>query len=666
MNLFERCNLRLSAALVFGVAAVALPSAHAQNYHFETIAGNFDGEGGPAVQAHLRVPAGIAFDAYGNLFITENAGHRIRKVGPDGRIETVAGTGVPGYSEQPAHAPSDTSALGRLNWPQSLLFDGQGNLYFTDLGNNRVRKLWADGRTTLVAGNGSSIFGGDGGQAVNAGIGQPYGLALDHAGNLYIAEYSNSRVRKVAQNGIITTVAGNGIAGSDGDGGPAVQANLAFPMGIGLDSHDNLFIADSGTGRIRKVTPSGQISTFLETGEAMGISFDPDDNLYLSRSCGIDKVKPDGTMEAFVQDPRCVSISSPEGMAFSQADQAFFVDSSAYRVYRKDAGIAKPVPVAGRGSFFGDGGAAVNASLSRPNGVALDGVGRICIADTNFNNRIRIIDADGGIRTIAGTGFPVVAEDAEGIPATQASFSFATDCKVDNFGNVYIADAQSERVRKITADGRIRTFAGNGELGYSGDGGLAVNASLNYPDRVAIDTVGNVFIADRINNRIRKVDTAGIITTVAGNGTKGFSGDGGPAANAALSGPRAVALDAAGNLYIADTGNRRVRKVTPAGIITTVAGNGQSTQTGDGGPAVNAAIGSPNGIAIAPNGDLFVASGQLRRVDAADGRISTVAGLLYPATDVAVGDDGAVYVSSSVGRVLRGVPKTDAALTLKY
>jgi sugar lactone lactonase YvrE len=331
-----------------------------------------------------------------------------------------------------------------------------------------------------LSGTISTVAGGsvgDGGPAVNAPVNTPSAAAVDSAGNLYIANTYNNRVRKVSTSGTITTVAGNGTPGFSGDGGPATNASLASPTGVAVDAAGNLYIADAGNDRVRKVSASGTITTVAGTGTP---------------------------------------------------------------------------------GFSGDGGPATGAGLVYPSGVAVDAAGNLYIADT-YNNRVRKVSASGTITTVAGNGTPGFSGD--GGPATNASLASPSGVAVDAAGNLYIADPDNSRVRKVSTSGTITTVAGNGTPGFSGDGGPATNASLFNPSGVAVDAAGNLYIADTTNSRVRKVSTSGTITTVAGNGTPGFSGDGGPATNASLVYPSGVAVDAAGNLYIADSQNNRVRKV---------------------------------------------------------------------------------------------------------
>ena len=331
----------------------------------------------------------------------------------------------------------------------------------------------ADGTITTIAGTGEEGFSGDGGPAVQAYLNSPNDVAVDSAGNLYIADSDNSRIRKVDSSGVISTIAGTGEYGFGGDGGPAVLAQLKYPTGVVTDDTGNLYIAGYNNQRIRKVDSSGIITT----------------------------------------------------VAGSE-----------------------------RGGFSGDGGPATAARLDYPKGVATDGAGNLYIAD---RYRVRKVDPSGIITTVAGSGGGF---GGDGGLATKARLS-ATDVATDGIGNLYIADSSNNRIRMVDPSGIITTVAGTGEYGFGGDGGPATNAQLHFPSGVAVDGTGNLFIGDQQNNRIRMVDSAGTITTIAGSGEWGFGGDGGPAAAAGLAQPRGVALDDSGNLYIADRGNHRIRVV---------------------------------------------------------------------------------------------------------
>jgi sugar lactone lactonase YvrE len=278
-----------------------------------------------------------------------------------------------------------------------------------------------------------------------------------------------------------------------------------------------------------------------------------------------------------------------------------------------DAPVAIIQTAAGNGTsgFSGDNDAAAKASLSDPFGVAVDTAGNIYIADTS-NHRIRKVDTSGMITTVAGNGTEGFSGD--GGPAASASLNTPIGVAVDRVGNLYIADAFNNRIRKVNARGVIATVAGNGDARFSGDHAAAVSASLSAPFGVAVDAVGNLYIADTSNHRIRKVDISGMITTVAGNGTEGFAGDGGPAAQARLNFPTGVTVDRAGNLFITDQSNNRVRKVSSVEVITTVAGNGIGGFSGDGSAAIRASLKSPGGVAVDEAGNLYIADSSNNRI----------------------------------------------------
>jgi trimeric autotransporter adhesin len=358
-----------------------------------------------------------------------------------------------------------------------------------------------NGVISTVAGTGSYGYSGDGGIATSAALSYPRGVATDASGNIYIVDAGNDRIRMVTKSaGIISTVAGTVSYGYSGDGGIATSAKLYSPEGVAIDASGNIYIADTGNSRIRIVTKStGIISTA--------------------------------------------------------------------------AGIGSP-------GYSGDGGIATSAALNYPYGVAIDASGNIYIADAD-NYRIRMVTKSTGIiSTVAGTGSSGYSGDG-GI-ATSAALSYPYGVAIDASSNIYIADTHNHRIRMVTkSTGIISTVAGTVSYGYSGDGGLATSAALNLPRGVAIDASGNIYVADAGNNRIRMVTkSTGIISTVAGTGSYGYSGDGGLATSAALNYPYGVAIDASGNIYIADTHNHRIRMFSlylrdtafplPSSIVTAV------------------------------------------------------------------------------------------------
>ena len=328
--------------------------------------------------------------------------------------------------------------------------------------------------------------------------------------------------------------------------------------------------------------------------------------------------------------------------------------------------------MAGNGTrgYSGDGGPATSAQLSSPAGIFVDASGTLYIAD-QVNYRIRAVTAQGNISTVAGNGTAGYAGD--GGKATSAELANPFAVAVDSSGNFYIADVTNAVIRKVTSAGTITTVAGNNTAGagFGGDGGAGTSAQLNQPSGVAVDSSGNVFIADTVNNRIRKLTSGGTITTAAGTGVAGFSGDGLAGTKAMLNAPRGIAVDAFNNLYIADSGNQRIRKLASNGIITTVAGTGVAGFSGDGGFATSAQINRPFDVKVDSAGNLYIAdylNSRIRRV-AANGGITTIAGngrFAYtgdggPATSatlnfpsgVAVDTSGNVYVADNQNSVIR-------------
>ena len=659
------------AALLHSPSGVALDGAgnlyFTDRYHHRirkvdtsgiitTVAGTgesgFGGDGGPAVSAKLAYPFGVAVDGAGNVYISDRTNHRVRKVDSTGVITTIAGTGDFGFGGDGGPAVS-----AQLRHPLGLAVDGAGNLYFVDLANHRIRKVDSSGVITTVAGTGEKGFGGDGGQAVSAQLNYPNDVVVDGAGNLYIADASNDRIRKVDSSGIITTVAGTGEKGFGGDGGQAVSARLNTSSGVVLDGAGNLYIADRHNSRIRKVDSSGVITTIAGTGEIgfdgdggpavsallnspTGVAVDVAGNVYFSDEGNqlIRKVDTSGviTTVAGMRDygpagdggPAVSAwLATPNDVATDGAGNLYISGDYNHLIRKVDtSGVITTLAGSGGGpAFGGDGGLAVSAWLWSPTGVVVDVAGNVYIADSR-NHRIRKVDTPGIITTVAGSGGSGFVGD--GGPAVSALLNYPRGVAADGAGNLYIA-AFGSRIRKVDTSGVITTVAGTGDPGFGGDDGQAVAARLAQPDDVAADGAGNLYIADTANSRIRKVDTTGVITTVAGTGSYGslggFGGDGGPAVSALLNYPRGVAVDGAGNLYIADTGNHRIRKVDTTGVITTIAGTGESDFGGDGGPAIAARLDSPRGVATDSAGNVYIADTGNNRV-----RILTPTGYVPP------------------------------------
>src|ERR1035441_8870426 len=446
--------------------------------------------------------------------------------------------------------------------------------------------------------------------------------------------------------GTINTYAGNDALFADA-GKPATAAHLVGPNNMAVDAQGNVYIAASGLSMVLKVAANtGVISVFAGNG--------------LSSAGG------DGGLATGA------SLGSPTGLAFDSSGNLYIVDWASSNVRKVDTnGIITTVAGdGGQGGFSGDGGPATKALLTNPTGIAVDKSGNLYIVDRG-NQRIRMVTASSGtISTIAGSS--TIGLSGDGGPAAKATFTLPTGIAIDATGNLYIADENNRAIRRISTSGIITTVAGTGQFGYSGDNGQATKAKLAGPQGVAVDASGNLYIADSGNERIRYVNISGIITTIAGTGAAGFSGDSSAATAATFSNPVGVALDASGNLYIADRSEQRVRKVAPSGTISTVAGTGQTGFGGDNGPGALALLSTPNDVAVDASGNVYIAdagNNRIRRVDASTGTITTFAGtggccyagtgtggdgglataatLFYP-TSVAVDASGNVYFTNMV------------------
>lgn len=647
----------------FGLCCLPALAASPPVYQLTTVAGSDQvGDGGQAVAAQLEQPEGIVVDPAGNLYIADAANHRVRKVTPAGAISTVAGTGHQGFSGD--HGPATAA---QLNQPYGLALDMAGNLYIADYGNQRVRAIGTNGNITTVAGDGPSGTYADGGPATAALLLGPHDLATDAAGNLYISELLGHRVRQVAPGGKISTVAGIGIAGYGGDGGPATAAQLDQPAGLALDGAGNLYIVDSRNFRIRKVLAgAGTISTvcsqqtfnaqnFTYTVNLFGLAADGAGDIYFLdvANAAAWQLNPAGVLTQLAgvpggggytgdgQPALQTALINPIEVTRDAAGDLYISEFERVRSVTAATGIINTVAGDGTFGFGGDGGSALMAVLNTPTGLALNN-GSLYISDTN-NQRVRQV-ASGSIATVAGNGTPGYLGDSG--PALSARLSSPTGLAFDPAGNLYIADSKNNNVRSVNPSEVITTFAGIGTCGFGAEGDPAALTPLCGPQSAVVDLAGNTYIADTQNNRVIMVDSAGNIQIVAGNGTAGDAGAGNSAWGE-LYEPQGVALDSAGNLYIADTQNHRIRMLAPGGAISTIAGTGNAGFSGDGGAAAAAELNAPSQVAVDTSGNVYIADTLNHRVRlvTTDGNIATIAGTGDAAYN---GDDGpAVQVALS-------------------
>ncbi len=607
------------------------------------IAGGSIKDHGPATEARLNQPTGLFLDDAGNQYIADRFNHRIRKVdAATGLITTVAGNGIKGFAGD--GGPATNASLAE---PSSVFLDGAGTLYISDTGNQRIRKMDLSGIITTVAGDGFQRFfpdigvTSDGGPATGASLNTPLGISVDGAGNLYIADSGSHRIRQVDTSGTITTVAGSGSPiivrtetggtvggpGFSGDGGQATEALLNLPYNVFLDGEGNLYIADKNNSRIRKVDTSGQISTVAEgLDDPTSVTVDGSGNLYILEffNSRIRKVDTSGAISTVALDVSLAKTPYVSGMVVDGSENLYITDTGNRRILKAHLSSGAVTVVAG--GEADDGGQATLLSLCDPQGLFQDTFGNLYIADTG-NHRILKVDPSGIATTIAGNGIRGFSGD--GGPATDAKLSEPTGVFLDDLADLYIADGGNHKVRKMDSSGDISTVAGTIFTEFSGDGIPATEANMGFRD-IFIDPEGNLFIADTFNDRIRKVDLSGIITTIAGNGERTSTGDGGPATEASLNRPSDISMDGSGNLYITEL--FRIRKVDPQGTISSVAGVGGGItggityrNKGDGGPAQVASL-LPQDISVDRLGNLYIADGErIRKVDPS-GIITTTAG----------------------------------------
>jgi len=658
ITLFDTASRTVTATVTVGSAPTS--GAAVGLVHVSTVAGGYVGASGKATSAVIQNPSAVVLDSAGNLYISDVTANRIRKVVPAGTITTYAGNGICGFNGDGLAA---TKAM--LCAPTGMTFDHAGNLVIADQSTNRVRSISKTGKITTIAGNGAYGNTGDNGLATSAETGDPFWPAYDSADNLYFTLATLCVVRKVNTSGIISTVAGNGTCGYGGDGHAATAAMLNRPRGLTFDASGNMYIADTGNHRIRKIDTSGNISTFAGTGQG---GFSGDGGPATSAKIG---------------SPRTVTIQG----------NALYISNAGSAHYRS-VDLTSQIISTYAGSTFGydgDGHTLLTTQFSGPGAIAFDPSGNPIFADL-ANSRVR--KATGGIvNTIAG-GYL-----GDGGKATAAALVLPEAVSIDKAKDIYIADFDGNRIRKVTA-GIISTVAGNGISGYSGDGGPATSAMLYAPQGVVKDSSGNLFISDAGNGVIRKVTTSGTISTFATNtnffdvykiaidsannlyidddaacviwkitptavvsiaagvlNTCGYNGDNIIATSAQLNLPYGVAVDSSGNVFIADYNNNRVREVNTSGTISTVAGTGACGYTGDGGSPTSAEL-CPNGVAVDGRGNLYVADNftRIRRIK--NGTMTTYAGSgfgfngdgLWPlltaldsVTDVAVDSSGSVY-----------------------
>ena len=676
--------------------------ARSQQYTFTTLAGPSGGPGaidGPLAAARFDVPLHVAVDAAGNKYVADFNNNTIRKITPGGMVQTLAGlAGTTGSA-------NGTGSAARFNGPRGLAVDGAGNVFVADTENHTIRKITPGGLVTTLAGS-AAQSGSANGTGSAARFTTPNGLAVDSATNLYVADWGNSTIRKITPAAVVTTLAG--AAGQTGSAdGTGSSARFNYPTGVAVDGAGNVYVADESNQAIRKIAPGGVVTTLAGnptildpygnpaggysdgTGSAarfyfpLDLTVDSAGNVYVADDWNqaIRKVTSAGVVTTLAGDPTILDSNSyavggysdgtgsaarfngPASVAVDSSGQVYVADTY-NNVIRAVTAAGVVTTLAGSpwppsGTNDGTGNA---ARFNYPTSIAADTNGILYVPDA-FNHTIRKITSGGVVTTLAGLAGIPGSDDGTG---SAARFNYPTYVVPDGAGNLYVADGHNHTIRKVTLGGVVTTFVGS--PGTSGsDDGVGSAARFNQPRGLALDNAGNLFVVDRDNCTIRKVTPAGLVTTLAGTaGVVGSANGTGSAAQ--FNYPRGMTIAGAGNLYVADSINETIRKVTPAGVVTTLAGLAGTSGIADGTGSA-ARFSTPFGIGADTSGNLYVGdtdNNTIRKVTLA-GTVTTLAGNLlagsadgegaaarfYQPGGTAVDSAGNIYLADSLNNSIR-------------
>jgi len=636
---------------------------------FTTLAGSagsvVNSADGTGSAAQFSAPRGVAVDSAGNVYVADSGNNTIRKVTAAGVVTTLAG--VAGS----AGAPSVTPA--KFNEPFCVAVDSAGTVYVADTNNGAIRKISPAGVVTALAGgNGPGYADGTG---TAAKFHEPHGIAVDTSGNVFVADYENNVVRKVTAAGVVTTLAGtyNTPGSVDGQGTAARFMSL---QGIAVDSAGNVYVVDSGSRAIRKITSSGLVTTFAggtssgQFGQPSGLTIDASGILYVTDASAhvIYKVMADGAISKIAGTAPTPGSTdgttgalfyAPSGISVDSANNLYVADTSNNTI-RKITSTGTVTTLAGLAGRTGSvDGSATAARFEDPYALAVDAAGNVYVADAT-DHSIRKIASNGTTTTLAGKGGSFGSTDGTG---SAARFRGPLGIAADSAGNVFVADTGNYTVRKITAAGVVTTLAGTaGQIGSTDGTGTA--ARFSSPYGIAVDSAGTVYVVES-NAIVRKITATGVVTTLAGQaGTNGFTDATGTAARFSV--PFDIAVDGSGNLYVSDHGNHAVRKITSAGVVTTLAGSGSMGNTNATGTA--ASFKFPSGIAADSAGNVYLADtdNQVIRKITTAGVVTTIAGsdigsadgvgtaaTFFNPKDVAVDSSGNLYVADRGNHTIR-------------
>lgn len=634
-TLQNKIGSRVFHALFCTVVGLLLQAIPANAQTVSTLAGRGFFADGVGAAAQFDKPAGVAMDAAGNIYVADKTNNRIRKITSAGVVTTLAGNGYSGYAD-------GAGIVAQFNLPIGIAVDGAGNVYVADQGNHRIRKITPSGLVSTLAG--SSNSGYSDGTGTSARFNSPAGIAVNGEGMIFLADEGNHRIRKITPGGLVSTLAGSGNAGyMDGAG---MTAQFSSPSGIAVDWSGNVYVADKTNNRIRKITSAGLVSTFAGSGsqgygDGMGASalfnlpngvvVDWTDNVYVAdqgNQC-IRKITPLGAVSTLAGNGSSgfadgtggmAQFSFPAGVAIDGSGNVYVADLFNDRI-RRITPTAVVSTLAGSNHIGYSDGSGAESQFFNPSGVAVDADGNVYVADGS-NNRIRKINTMSIVSTYAGKGNPGYAD---GVVST-ASFNYPSGISLDMMGNIFVTDGN--RIRKINSNGVVSTFAGSGDFGYFD--GTGAMAQFKSPKGVAVDAIGNVYVADKNNNRIRRINSSGTVSTLAGSWSRNNSVGGGysdgTGTEAQFYYPEGVAVDGAGNVYVADASNNRIRKITPSGVVTTLAGNNDKGSADGAGSA--ALFNYPSGVTVDGAGNVYVADAGnncIRRITLS-GVVSTIAG----------------------------------------
>lgn len=594
-------------------------------FTFSTLAGSpaplVNSQDGTGTAAQFDAPYGVAVDRAGNLYVADTLNNTVRKISPGGAVVTLAGS--PGEEGN----TNASGAAARFNEPFGVAVDEAGNVYVADASNNAIRKITPAGAVTTVAGGGAA--GSSDGTGTAARLDEPRGVAVDVNGTIYVADYDNHLIRKITAAGVVTTLAGQADVAGNADG-VGTAATFRGPNGIAVDASGIVYVADTGNRAIRRISASGAVTTVGQ------------------------------------------GLTTPRGVAVDANNRILVADLGAHAI-RTVAADGTVATLAGSPGTPGTAdGSGTAARFHFPGGIAVSNDGTAYVADTD-NDTIRAIASSGSVTTLAGLAGRSSSADGQGAAARfEDPFSTAVDAN----GVVYVADSAAHVIRRITPDGVVTTYAGSPGAYGSADG-TGSAARFYSPFGVAVDTAGTVYVADSYNRTVRKIAAGGVVTTLAGSPQAGGRADSTGTA-ARFDQPFGIAVDANGNVYVSDAIGNTIRKISPAGVVSTLAGQAGSPGSADG-TGASARFTVPYGVAVDSTGTVFVVdhgNHTIRKVTA-DGVVTTLAGTAgsagltdgsgaaarfrYP-SGVAVDRDGQIFVADTDNQVIRHItPAGDVA-----